>query len=158
MTFLQNSRYRRFENENRGDIYRGLANKKFPWTIHERSAPDHSGDAWRFIALCDSITPNEVNQLCEIVLRFEAYGLLGAATLERLGIDSSRLSLFSDDTVQIRATQTLKVKIPLKEMEKVSLALLNKFIVVVHKRYDDNTKKATIFNNFENFPISRFST
>lgn len=160
MTIMHNNRYRRFENDQRespGDHYRGQPDRKFPWLVIEKQCSDQGGDTWHLEALCDNVVPNDVNQICEISLRFTGSCDLSSATLGRLGFDPSRLKSLNDKATQASATQSIVVHIPLAQLERVCQALISKFHVVINKRYDDAYKMRIVKANIDQFPISRFA-
>lgn len=160
MTIMHNPRYRRFENEHRetsDDAYRGQANRKFPWRVIDKQVADHGGDTWHLEALCDNIVPNDVNQMCEISLRFMGSCDISPATLGRLGFDPSRLKTLNEKATQASATQSIVVHIPLTQLERVCQALISKFHVAINKRFDDAYKSRIVKANIDEFPMSRFA-
>ncbi len=160
MNFLNNSRYRRFENEHSetdSDHYRGQANRKFPWLVIDKHCADHGGDNWNLQALCDNIVPNDANQMCEISLRFTGECDISSATLGRLGYEPSRLKTINEKATHASASQSIVVHIPLTQLERVCQALISKFHVAINKRFDDAYKTRIIKANIDQFPVSRFA-
>ena len=158
MSFLNNARYRKFEDQANGDALRGLPRNDFPWVLKTESKTDKTGEIWHCTARVSSLKPDKSSANVEVEFEFEATCRVTDNTLKRMGFDPVRVEVVGEGRIaQLTESKILARTSHIDRLAELADPELVLFFAQVDKTYTREKKHEVIATRLAQRPFCRFS-